>query len=49
MGRKLLNTVLVLLVLGIVVLIARENLSLDDWTASSSDDEESLANFEAKA
>ncbi len=47
MIRKVLGTGFALLFLGIIVMIARENLSLDDWTASNSDGEESLANSEA--
>ncbi len=38
MVRKLVGTALLLLILSIVVLIARDNLSLDDWTASQGDD-----------
>lgn len=39
MGRKVLNATLVLLILGILVLVARDNLSLEDWTTSKGDDE----------
>ena len=39
MIRKLLGATLVLLILGIVVLVARDNLSLEDWMTSKGDDE----------
>ncbi len=37
MVRKLAGTVVVLLVLGIVVLIVRDNVSFDDWTTEEDD------------
>lgn len=39
MGRKVLGTALVLVFLGIIALIARDHLSLDDWTAHKGNDE----------
>ena len=39
MGRKVVGTAILLLFLGIIVLIARDNLSLDDWQASRNHDE----------
>ena len=40
MGRKVLGTTLVLVFVGVSVLIARDHLSLDDWTAHKGDDAE---------
>ena len=40
MGRKVVRTALVFLFLGIIVLIARDNHSLEDWHASSSNHDE---------
>ena len=35
MGRKLLGTALVLFLLSVMFLIARDNLSLEDWHSKS--------------
>ena len=35
MGRKLLGTALLLFLLSVVFLIARDNLSLEDWHSKS--------------
>ena len=49
MGRKLLGTVPVLFLLYVIALIARENLSLDDWTASYAGGEDFPGNSEVEA
>lgn len=49
MGRKLLGTVLVVFFLYVIALIARDNLSLDDWTAGKGDDETPLGDSEVEA
>ncbi len=49
MFRKLVGTVLLLGILYVIVFVARDNLSLDDWRASSGDDQDSRGDFEIEA
>lgn len=49
MGRKVLGTAVVLLFLGIIVVIARHNHSLEDWKTSESPGQDPAGGSESES